>query len=227
MPETNDDLESLSLDLLADARRELGDALNALGGKVAEGLLENYRFYSSVHINRAADGYLCLRKSGKIDASKLLVRPAIEVAIQLVAIKAKPEALYQIAFDEFQKEKIWAGSLAADSAEAIAGIEKQWADFKLAYREKFPTHAVVEKRPKLRELAKYAGMERYYDTHYRLYCRFTHASLRATTGDLDRFASEDNRTMAICVIAAIESVSSIGAPASNLSSLMDRFSRLG
>jgi len=70
--------ELTSLQLLRDMQAELRDALNALGGRQADGLLQHYPFYSAAFINRAVEGYIYLRESGRFNASKLLVRPALE-----------------------------------------------------------------------------------------------------------------------------------------------------
>ena len=70
--------EQRSLTLLCDIQRELANALNSVGGKQSRGALDNYYFHSADHVNRIAEGFIFLRKSGRIDASKLLVRPLIE-----------------------------------------------------------------------------------------------------------------------------------------------------
>jgi len=59
-----------SLKLLSDMRAELRDALNALGGRLGESLLEHYAFYTAAHINRPVEGYVYLRESGRVEASK-------------------------------------------------------------------------------------------------------------------------------------------------------------
>ena len=62
-------LELASLRLLSEMQAELRDALNALGGKQGEELVENYLFYIAAHINRAVEGYIYLRESGRFEAS--------------------------------------------------------------------------------------------------------------------------------------------------------------
>jgi hypothetical protein len=216
-------LEPRSLNLVSDMQAELREALNSLGGNTREGLHDGYLGYSAGHINRAVEGYVYLRKSGRIDASKHLVRTSIEAVIRIRAIRKKPELLFRIAFTEFSEDKKWVRSTAgADVRTALSAIEKHWADFKQAYHAKYPEHALLEEEISLRRTAECAGIAKYYDTHYRLYCRFTHAAFRATTGNLNEFDREDNRTMALCALSALDAVSSIGGQTPNLKSLRER-----
>jgi len=227
MSVNSEPLEARSLELLSDVQAELRDALNGLGGKQRDGLYDGYLGYTAGHINRAVEGYIYLRTSHRIDASKHLIRTAIEAVIRLQAVRKKPELLFRIAFSEFSEDKKWVRTTAAgDVRAAIAAINKNWADFKQAYHAKYPEHRLVEEDLSLRGAAECAGLERYYDSHYRLYCRFTHAAFRATTGNLNEFDREDNRTMALCSLSAIEALSTIGAPTPNMDSLRERLSDL-
>jgi hypothetical protein len=220
-------LEARSLQLLSDMQAELSEALNGLGGKQREGLYDGYLGYTAGHVNRAAEGYLYLRTSGRIDASKHLIRTAIEAVIRIQAIRKKPELLFRIAFTEFCEDKKWLRSTAGpDVGAALSAIDKHWTDFKQAYHAKYPGHALVEEEISLRRTAECAGIDKYYDTHYRLYCRFTHAAFRATTGNLNEFDREDNRTMALCAVSALEAVSSIGGPTPNLESFRQRLDNI-
>jgi hypothetical protein len=218
--------EAESLELLSGVQTELHDALNALAGKHGEGLLEHYRVHAASHINHAVDGYIYLRESRRIESSKHLIRTAIETFIRLQAICKKPELLFRIAFNEFQEDKTWVRSLPSpDTATAIQAIDSQWADFVQAYRTKYPEHTLAKEKLSLRAVAEFAGIEGYYDSHYRLYCRFTHAAFRATTGGLGDFERENNRTMTLCALAGLEALVSVGAPAPNLSALKERLTR--
>jgi len=101
--------ELASLKLLSDMQAELRDALDELGGRQGDGLLEHYAFYTAAHINRAAEGYVYLRESRRVEASKHLIRTAIEAFIRLQCIRKHPELLFRIAFSEFNEDKKWAG----------------------------------------------------------------------------------------------------------------------
>ena len=71
-----------------------------MGGKPTRGAVDNYYFHSGDHVNRVAEGFIFLRKSGRIDASKLLVRPLTETMFRVVAIQKNPELFYRIAYSE-------------------------------------------------------------------------------------------------------------------------------
>src|SRR2546430_1965646 len=107
---TDEVLEVQSLELLSDTQTELHQALSAFGGRRSEGLLEDYRFYTASHINCAVKGYIYLRKSKRIDASKHLIRTVIEAVIRLRAVQKKPQLLCRIAFTEFNEDKKWTRS---------------------------------------------------------------------------------------------------------------------
>jgi hypothetical protein len=217
--------ELASLKLLSDMQAELRDVLNALGGMHGDGLLQHYLFHTAAHINRAVEGYVYLRESGRVEASKHLIRTAIEAIIRLQSVRKQPELLFRIAFAEFNEDKKWIRSLQRpDVADAIRVIDARWAAFVREYRMKYPEHPLTEEELPLRHAAESAGIEGYYDTHYRLYCRFTHAAFRASTGYLSEFEPEDNRTMTLCAFAAAEALVALGAPAPNLASLKQRLS---
>lgn len=67
--------EATWLELVSDMQVELADALSSLTGKQHEGLQDVFPIYSAAHINRTLDGYILLRRSSRIDASKLLNPP--------------------------------------------------------------------------------------------------------------------------------------------------------
>jgi Family of unknown function (DUF5677) len=217
--------ELASLRLLSDMQAELRDALNALRGMHSDGLLQHYPFYTAAHINRAVEGYVYLRESGRVEASKQLIRTAIEAMILLQCIRKQPDLLFRIAFTEFHEDKKWVRSLQRpDVADAIQAIDAQWKDFVGAYQMKYPEHPLIEEELSLRRAAEYTGIERYYESHYRLYCRFTHGAFRSSTSYLSEFEPEDNRTMTLCALAAVETLVALGAPAPDLESLKQRLS---
>lgn len=223
-------IEGQSLKLLSDTQRELHHALSAFTGRQSEGLFEAYRFYTASHINCAAEGYIYLRKSQRIDSSKHLIRTAIEAVIRLRAVQKKPELLFRIAFSEFNEEKKWARSLPQQKiSPAITAIEDKWTRFKRVYQAKYSKHPLVEKELSSRRTAECGGtaLERYYDSAYRLYCQFTHAALKAAAGNLSNLDRHDNHTMTLCVLGAVDTLADMGAPTPNIESLQERLRRLG
>lgn len=221
------DLVGKSFALLCDLQNELQGALKSLAGKESQGFLDKYYNFSAGHINRAAEGFIFLRKASRIDASKFLVRPAIEAMIRLEAVKRQPELLFRIAHTERIKDRKWIGRAAIRKAinYDLATEEKDWNEAKTEFATQFPGYSLEEKELNLRDTAKEIGqvMADYYDSHYLLYCAYTHAGLRALTGSLNELTDpEDSATMSLCAFSALDVVASIGATTSSLESLRER-----
>ena len=165
MPQSNEE-EERSFKLLCDIQQELASALNSLGGQQSRGALDNYYFHSADHVNRVAEGFIFLRKSGRIDASKLLVRPLIETMFRVEAIQTKQELFYRIAYSEtIVEDPKWIGSAASragatfDEAAHSKGFEK----FKEQLRKQLPNVPLEDKYISVWEIAEAAGMAGYYD----------------------------------------------------------------
>jgi hypothetical protein len=219
----NGDLEVAWLQLVADMQVELASALNGLTGKQHQGLQDLFPIMSAGHINRALDGYILLRKAGRIDASKLLIRPALEAAIKTLAVKKQPDLLYRIAYSERREDQKWLGAAARRQGKDYGPEDKnKWDEFTKAYSAHFPTHKRVEEKLSLWDAAVIAGIGDYYNSHYRLYCQFTHAAFRAVTHGLDELDTHDNQTMTLCAIVGLEAAIFVGGVARNFDELRKR-----
>lgn len=218
-----DGIESAWLSLVADMQHELAAALESLTRKRHEGLQDVFPIMSAGHINRALDGYILLRKAGRIDASKLLIRPALEAAIKILAVKEQPVLLYRIAYSERLEDQKWLGAAARRQGKDYGPEDKmKWDEFTKAYSAHFPTHNMAEQKLPLRDAAVIAGIGDYYDSHYRLYCQFTHAAFRAVTHGLDELDTHDNQTMTLCAIVGLEAAIFVGGVAQNFDELRKR-----
>jgi len=215
--------ERVPLELLSDAQAELANGLNSLGGRNNDGLRDEFPFYMVVHINRAAEGFLFLKKADRIDASRLLVRPAIEAMIKLSAVNKDASLLYRIAYTERIDDGKWIRP-AQKAADFDAEDEKAWQQFTQAYVTKFPNHKLAETRLSLFDAATTAGLDGFYNSHYRLYCKFTHAAFTAVTGVLDHTHYEDNEAVMACTLCGLETIRALGGDVPNLKSLFDRLS---
>ncbi len=224
MPQSEEEQRSFSL--LCDIQQELANALNSLRGKQSRGALDNYYVHSAKHLNRAAEGFIFLRKSGRIEASKFLVRPLIETMFRLEAIQKKQELFYRIAYSEtIVEDKKWIRPAASRAGATFdeAAHSKRFEEFKAELSKQLPNVILDDKDISLWEIADVAGMASYYDSHYRTYSRYTHGALWAM-GDFltDLTDPEDNRTMGVCTWSAVNALSSIGAETPNLQSLLQR-----
>jgi hypothetical protein len=225
------DLVGRSFALLCDLQNELQAALASLAGKQSQGFLDKYYNFSAGHINRAVEGFIFLRNASRIDASKFLIRPAIEAMIRLEAVKRQPKLLLRIAHTERIKDRKWIGRAAVRNAidYDLVTEEKHWNEAKARFAAQFPAYVLEEKELNLRDTAKEVSqvMENYYDSHYLLYCAYTHAGLRALTGSLNELTdSEDSATMSLCAFSALDVLASIGATSPNLESLRKRRNQL-
>ena len=216
--------EEESLKLVEDFNDELKHALDSLGRTKPGGLIDPYRFWSSKHLQRAVDGFAFLRRSGRLDGSKFLVRPAIEMAFRLETARQHPDIFYRIAHQEHRQDKHLL-RIAGDDPKLQAQIDKNWEKFENAFVKEFPTVPIpnVNDRLKIECVAEKAGMTPFYNSHYRIYCRYTHGALHASTGNIDKATDRaDNRTMAICAFVALDNLISFGAKSPNHDRLVQR-----
>jgi hypothetical protein len=217
--------EEESLKLVDDFNKELKDALDSLGGTKPSGLLTVFRFWSSKHLQRAADAFAFLRHSGRLDGSKFLVRPAIEMAFRLEAAHRQPEIFYRIAHSEHRQDR----HLLQGEPKLQAESDKNWERFKNAFVKEFPTVNIpnVDDRLTIECIAEKAGMKSYYNAHYRIYSRYTHGAAHASTGNIDSATDPaDNRTIAICALVALDNLISLGAKSPNHDRLVERLEQL-
>jgi hypothetical protein len=215
--------EEESLTLVDDFVGEVTHAIQSLGGKRPNALLANYRLWSSKHLYQAVGGFAFLRRSRLVDASKFLVRPAIEMMIRLEGARQHPDLFYRIAHSEHLQDKHLLQI--AGNQELQAQIEKIWERFKDALAKEFPTIPIpnVDDRLTIEYLAEKAGLKPFYDSHYRIYSRYTHGALHASTGNLDEATDpEDNRIMAVCALVALDNLVSLGAKSPNHDRLVQR-----
>ena len=91
--------------LLTEVQQLLAHSLNSLGGKSPATGEAAYLGWAAVSVNRAAEGYLWLRESGRVAASKLLVRPALEATFSAIAVIKKHGFLLRKAYSEWEEDK--------------------------------------------------------------------------------------------------------------------------
>lgn len=228
MTQAGDTFEHESLELLRHLQLALCGALKSLEGKVGAGLFEHYLFDGSGYVNDAADGFIALRERGRRRASQLLVRPAVELMLRQQAILKHPHLLYRLAYTErLEDRKLCAPAYKRAGIDYDSFDQARWDQFSKLYANQYPSHSRTETKMTSREIARAAGIEGYYDSCYRLYCQFTHCSYRAMAGGLKNLSSEDNRTVALCVLGALEALAhGVNAKVSGLDGLRQQLFRL-
>ncbi len=219
--------EQESLTLVDDLVGEITCALDSLGEKKHNGLFDDYRFWSAKHLHRAAGGFAFLRRSECVDASKFLIRPAIEIVFRLEAVKKHPDLLYRIAFSEHCRDEQFLRTAAEHSKQSYddAQGKSRWKRFSDAFTAEFPKTPRVEKKLSIACAAEKAGMKPVYDGDYRTYSQYAHGALRASAGGLDEATNpHDNPAMALCAFVALDTLVSLGAESPNRDRLLQRLS---
>lgn len=158
-----------------------------------------------------------------MEASRLLIRPVIEAMFRLLAVQNDPRNLYRIARYEHREDEKWARPAAKMQGQNInLELDQRWQEIAALFHKEFPDETLNEDPLSVRGAAEIAGIVAYYDSHYRLYCQFTHASFRATVGDLSDFKHEDDRTVIFCVLMGVGAAVSAGGTTSKLQELWER-----
>jgi hypothetical protein len=151
--------------------------------------------------------------------------------IRVEAARQHPDLFYRIAHAEHVQDKHLLRIADQHKLQAYdeAQNEKIWEQFSDAFTKEFPTIPIpnVDKRLSIEYLAEKAKLEPFYDSHYRIYSRYTHGALHASTGNLDKATDpEDNRIMAICALVALDNLVSLGAESPNHGDLVERLQGL-
>lgn len=219
-----------SLQLVRDSKDELRDALLSVVGRDCK-FQEKYLLYAAGFVHSCAVGFIQLREAGAFSPSRLMIRPAIEVAIYSFVIRRDPSRLVQKAYDEHKKDKKWARGLGTklengvtlmpDVEEVLKQIDDQWTAISAMFAGMFPGVIPNEGELDARSAAE-SVRKGFYDRFYRLYSNYTHGTLRAISGQLSPLDGEDNWAMAICTMTALDHVVALGGAAPNYAALQDR-----
>jgi hypothetical protein len=190
------------LKCLEELVKHLGGALNSLNENAPpiKSAAAHYMQFVGAAINRAADGFLLLRMNYRIAASKLLVRPALEVLFAGAAIAQQPDLLVRKARSEWEEEK----KMFPKSAERDTSFKKMWDMFEQTVKKEEPNCQINPNAISAYELSAKVGWEEIYDKVYRLYCKFTHGAFQAIKGDLDDATDRYETEIVIwCVFQAL------------------------
>jgi hypothetical protein len=187
------------LQLVKELQKALASGLDSLGGKTPKNPEARYMGFVAKAVNTAADGYIVLREAYRVNASKLLIRPALEVILAAAAVENERGFLVRKAYAEW---KDW-GKMLTDSA-SIAQHQQKWDEFEKRVKAEDPSCPIVLKNFTVQEMSKLAKMEKHYEMSYRIYCKFTHGALDAIGGNLSGFTDDtDTAVMAWCAFQAI------------------------
>ncbi len=223
--EHTSDADAALLQLTRDVRAELAHSLDSLGGKESKGAFDKFLFYSAGQMNKAAEAYILLREGGRVDASKLLVRPLIEMMFRTCAVGAKPALFYRVILTERLKRNKWIENAAKRQKTKHDPTEEalQWQVFRQHCVAMVPETDLTNEALSVRDVAVAANMEPYYQGFYAMYCTYTHGAFEAVTGTLDPLSDAyDNRTAALTIFSAVEVLRGLGGESPNFESLRKR-----
>jgi len=185
------------------------NALNSLGGKKPADFNSSYLGRIAVTVNRTSDGYLWLRESGRMDASKFLIRPALEAVFCGTAAMMNKDFLFRKAYSEWVEDKKLFATDAAGKKEADECLER----LKQRFQEGAPECSTKCKIITVKEIAEMAGLSTAYDEYYRIYCRFTHSAMAAVSGKLNQATdSKDSHVMVWCVLIMLNQLKQFTPP---------------
>jgi hypothetical protein len=221
--------EMVGMTLLSELQPAIAVGLDSLGDKQTKSATDLYYLYASRHINLAVDAFVVLRQEHRIDGARLLVRPALEAMLRIQAVRAKPYLLYRLLFSEAQETDKWLGGIAKRHGIGYTRVCETdvWRAVKSRCASEFGAENLEDGRLSIREAAVAAGIETYYDSHYRTYCHYTHGALEAVSGNWDEVTDPvDTRVMLSSAMSALEALIQVGASCPEIESLRERFSEL-
>jgi len=230
--ESQQSIEKASFELLQELHEFGVQALNSLGGKQSSGLEQNYLVASTKHIWQIVFGYINIRgqKLQGLDyASKLLVRPVIESTFYLVATFRTPGFLLWKAKCEMKEEKKLLNPAEPAAQLQMKKIEDDIELLKQKLLERDSSYPINLLKPcTVRAAAEMADLEILYKYQYAIYCKYTHAALRAMAGGFDEMTSErDNGVLSWCLIVILDLFArKLPAVVPNLQPYYDRLSKL-
>jgi len=218
--------EVVGMALLSELQPAIATAIVCLRGKPQKRVEDLFYFYACDHINTAVDGFIILRRDHRIDGARLLVRPALETMLRLMAVCAKPHLVYRVLFDEAGEHDKWIGAVAKRHDEPYTPVidRDEWRKFKATCASQFGADKLMDAPFSAYDAAAAIGAEAYYDSRYRAYCQYTHGALEAVSGNLDEpIDPEDSRVMLTSAMTALDVLVDMGADCPNIESFRARF----
>ena len=178
---THSSQEADLLAVLKELQQLLVAALDSLGEVKPASKESGYVGWAAAHVNKILDGYLWMREPGRVDASKLMIRPLVETVLFVVAVTRERGFLFLKAFTEWQEES----RLYAHDPRLKAKHQQDLPDLIREWTKKDASYPFRRKTVSCRDAAVSANLLPVYESAYRIYCKFTHGAMRAIHGSLD------------------------------------------
>lgn len=219
--------EQAHLQLLSDMRAELAAGLAGIPPAKLTGI-NLYLSPMCFGLSDVSAGFVTLQKAGNEHASRVLIRTAIETALKLSAVYEHPPILYRIAYTEHVEDGKFLK--AADESKIVVTPElhaAKWAKAGPVLASLFPGEALKDETVSAYDLARLGKMPYLYDFHFRLYCNYTHATLRAHSSP-NHFLPEVDYTAveSALYVALVVARNRLGADCPNVKSYTERVKAL-
>lgn len=220
--------EQAHLKLLAEIQTELAAGLAGINPKTLTGV-SRYLHPTCSAIADLGSGFITLKKAGNTHAARVLVRTCIEAALKVGTVYEKPSALYRIAFTEHIGDRQFL--TAADENKIIVTpgmIDAKWAKTKPVLSSLFPGEQLKDAPISAETLGQWSKMPDLYNFQFKLYCNYTHATLRAHATP-EHFDPElDFLTVSQCLFTALVVVNKrLGGNCPNIDAYFVRVKALG
>jgi len=187
------------LGLLRELQIILSDAINSLEIKSIKSLEGRYLTWAAVTINQTARGFIVLRETRNIEASKLLIRPIMEALLSATAVMQVRGFLFRKLYTELMEEKKLPRPKPATKAE----VDIVLADYKNLFKGFDPNYPFEENKVSVKDAAEAAQMLPLYEVVYRTYCNFTHGAMLAATGQLNQATNDLDTHFVVSFMLAI------------------------
>ena len=173
-------------------------------------------------------------RAGKLPANTSSARlkhghQMISLMLRLQAVRDKTYLLYRVLLREAIEADKWFGGVARRHGVAYTRVcdRDEWQAFKNRCIAQFGADKLEEIPLSSFDAAAAIGVEAYYDSHYRVYCQYTHGALEAVSGCLDELTDpEDTRVMLHSAMIALDALADMGAECSGIASFRERFNEV-
>jgi hypothetical protein len=192
------------LDLLEQNSRLLASITRTFDRREPNSLEERYLWCMAVAVNQAAEGFALLRSKSLLAASKLMLRPAIEATICAKAALATKEFYFRKVYSEWSEDlKLFEKDPVKRKTE-----ESQFDRFRARFMHQHPGYPAKKSKLPLLEAARAAGPDfvNNYEYAYRLYCQWTHNTMRPVLKRLPLTDHIDPSIMCWCVLCILDSL---------------------
>jgi len=185
--------EEETLKLIDDLQVLLAETVASIVGKKTTGEVSYLRWGAS-RICKIVEGYSELRRRQMIHASKILIRPVMETTAAVVAAFRRTGFLFQKSYCEYEEDKtllVEFRNVMETAKEQTGSVEQKLEELELSWEQSKScwSHFQPDVPQKCEKLSfpgilHVAGLNGWY-AQYRLYCQFTHGTMRAASGNFD------------------------------------------